>query len=185
MTRPLTTAAGDALQAGHVPLCILVELDWPSGMVRLCNASHTLTWGGHDWVGIGALGGIDPIEESGDVTKVAGLALRVSGIPTAYVAAVRTDNVQGRSVNVYLAPLTADHAFIADPVVVFSGRMDTLSLEVGATATIIVSAESRMADWDRPRVRRYNQADQQLDYPADTGLRYVEALAEKTVVWGR
>lgn len=185
MSRDLTVAADAAFQAAHVPLCVLVELDWPSGVVRVTNAGHSLSWDGHTWDGIGAFGGIDPIEESGDVAKINGLALRLSGIPTSVVAAVRSDNVQGRSVKVWLAPLTAAHTFIADPVLVFSGRLDTMSIEVGATATVTVTAESRMADWDRPRVRRYNNADQQLDYPADTGLRYVEALTEKTVVWGR
>ena len=47
-----------------------------------------------------------------------------------------------------------------------------------------LTVESRFAAWDRPLVRRYNNADQQTRYPGDKGLEFVEQTAEKQIVWG-
>ena len=59
-----------------------------------------------------------------------------------------------------------------------------MDIDVGATATITVNAESRLADWDRPRVRRYNHEDQQIDYPGDMGFEFVPQMATKELRWG-
>lgn len=60
-----------------------------------------------------------------------------------------------------------------------------MNTEVGDTATITLSAESRMVTWDRPRTRRYNNEDQQSRYPGDRGFEYVAQMVEKSLIWGR
>jgi len=62
--------------------------------------------------------------------------------------------------------------------------MDTMDVELGTTASITVAAESRLADWDRPRVRRYNAADQNISYPSDKGFEFVPQMVEKSIRWG-
>ena len=53
-----------------------------------------------------------------------------------------------------------------------------------ALSRVSVTAESLLADWDRPRVRRYNAEDQRLYYPNDKGFEFVPSLVEKQIVWG-
>ena len=53
-----------------------------------------------------------------------------------------------------------------------------------AIATISVSAESRLAAWDRPNVRRYNHEDQQIDYPGDKFFEFVPQMVDRLLVWG-
>jgi len=183
MARTITPAVDAALAAGHVPLLVFVELDFPSQYLRLNNSAVTMAWNGYDWLGVGRLGGIDPISEGADL-QARGLALRMSGIDPASISLALGTQYQGRSCRVWLAPLTSDHAVIADPVLVFWGRMDTMDIDVGATATITVNAESRLADWDRPRVRRYNHEDQQIDFPGDMGFEFVPQMIEKELRWG-
>ena len=91
---------------------------------------------------------------------------------------------QGRSCRLWMAPLTADHAVIDDPALVFWGRMDTMDIELGDTATITVAAESRLAAWDRPRVRRFNHEDQQIDHPGDQFFEFVPQMVDRQLVWG-
>jgi hypothetical protein len=53
------------------------------------------------------------------------------------------------------------------------------------TATISVSVENRLIEFQRNRVRRYTAEDQKIDYPSDKGLEFVAEISEKEIVWGR
>lgn len=51
------------------------------------------------------------------------------------------------------------------------------------SASILVTAESRLAGWERPRVRRFNDADQKKAHPTD---RFFEGMVEGVeieVIW--
>ena len=183
MSRTLTPTVESALAAGHLPVIVLVEMDFPSGILRVNNSPVSFTWNSVDWLGVGRLGRIDAISEGADLQS-RGLSFAISGIPSAHIAVALGQQYQGRDCKVWLAPLSAGHAVLADPLLVFHGRLDTMDVELGDTATITVTAESRLADWDRPRVRRYNAEDQAIDYPADKGFEFVPQMAEKELRWG-
>ena len=183
MSRPLTTAVDGALAAGHVPMIVLVEMDFPSQFLRLNNSAFNFDWNGYAWLGVGRLGQIDPISEGADL-QARGLALRISGIDPAAISLALGTQYQGRSCKVWVAPLTEAHAVMATPVRIFWGRMDTMDIAIGDTATITVNVESRLADWDRPRVRRYNHEDQQIDYAGDMGFEFVPQMVTKELRWG-
>lgn len=74
---------------------------------------------------------------------------------------------------------------LADPKLIFLGRMDTMEMQIGKTAVITLTAESRLADLERPRVRRFNDADQQAQYPGDRGLEWAERMVEWAGIWGK
>lgn len=183
MSRILTPAVEAAFEAGHVRAVLLVSMEFDSGTLRLNNSPVALSWDGHAWLGAGTLGSIEPVKEAADLSAQ-GLAFRMSGVPTDTVASALGAHYQGRACRLWLAPLDAGHQVLADPVLVFAGRMDTMDIELGSTATITVTAESLLADWDRPRVRRYNAEDQRLYYPNDKGFEFVPSLVEKQIVWG-
>lgn len=184
MSRTLSAAVLAAMSAANVPLVVFVELVFDSGTVRVTNAAYTMSWNGYSWLGLGRLGGIDPIEEGAGV-QANGIAMRLSGVPVDMVSIAMQEHYQGRRCRIWAAPLSASFQVLADPVVVFDGRMDTMAVEIGKTATITLSAESRLADLERPRVRRYNDADQQQEYPGDLGLQFVEKMVEKELLWGK
>jgi hypothetical protein len=74
---------------------------------------------------------------------------------------------------------------VADPYLVFDGRMDVMTIEdAGETANISLSAESRLIDLERARVRRYTNNDQQNQFAGDTSLRFVADLQDKEIAWG-
>ncbi len=184
MSRAVTPAVEAALEAGNVPAIVMVEMDFPSGFLRVNNSPVTFAWNGYDWLGLGDLGGIDAISEGASLES-RGLAFRLSGVPPANVSIAMGQQYQGRSCKVWYAPLdAATHAVLADPVLSFHGRLDVMSIELGETATITVTAESRLADWARPRVRRYNHDDQQIDFPGDNGFEFVTSVVDKELRWG-
>ena len=183
MPRTLTPAAQAAVVDGRVLGVAFVEMDFASGFLRCNNSAVTLPWNGFDWLGIGRVGGIEPVGE-GMTLEARSLRFTLTGVDPANISIALGQQYQGRSVKVWFAPLTDAHAVIADPVLLFSGRMDTMDIELGETGSITVSAESRLADWDRPRVRRYNSADQAQTDATDKGFDFVPQMAEKNLRWG-
>ena len=181
--RTLSTAASNALASDNVPYLLFIQLEFASGVVRVCNASYDFQWNGFTWVGAGNVGSIQPIEEGAEL-QMYGVAMQLSGIPSSLVANALNQSYRGRNAFIYVAPLDSNYNVIADPVIAFSGRMDTMQIEVSKTATITLSAESRLTDWERARVRRYNNEDQQQVYAGDLGFQYVPQMVEKQLVWG-
>ena len=181
--RNLTPTVATALAASQVRGVVFVEMDFPGGFLRMNNSAQSLPWGGHTWLGVGRVGSIDTVDE-GMTLEARGLKFTISGVDPANIATALGQHYQGRSCKVWLAPLDEGYAVLPDPVLVFSGRMDTMDIDLGTTATITVSAESRLADWDRPRVRRYNAADQAITDPTDKGFEFVPQMVEKALRWG-
>lgn len=183
--RTLTTDVANALAAENVTPILFVELDFLSGFMRVHSGVGPLTAEGNTYTGVGTLGQVETIEESTEL-QAYGLRLGLSGIPNTLIGTALNENYQGRAVRVLVGVLNASHALIASPVVVFAGRMDNMQITLGPeTASISLNAENRLIDWDRPRVRRYNNADQQAEYPGDLGFEFVEQMVNKTLFWGR
>jgi hypothetical protein len=182
--RALTEDVVTALQADNVPLLVLVELQFETGTVRCCNAGYNFEYGGNTWTGLGNLGGISAVAE-GEQLEMYGITLTLSGVPPEMIALALSSGYQGRPATIWLAPLTNSYALLNDPVIIFKGRMDTMPIEVGNTATIQLTVESKLVDWERPRERRYNHADQISEYPDDLGFEFVAQMTEKEIIWGR
>jgi len=72
---------------------------------------------------------------------------------------------------------------VADPVIIFRGRMDQMDITLGDTAQVAVKLENRLADWERPKIIRYTYNDQQLRDPGDGSFRFLPATTEKEIVW--
>jgi len=68
---------------------------------------------------------------------------------------------------------------------VFSGRMDVMSItEDGDSCTITMTAESRLIDLERPRLRRWTSEDQKGLDATDKGFEFVNSLQEASIKWG-
>ncbi len=183
MTRSMTTAAANAVQAETVMRTCAVELDFASGFVRLAGSPMDLSFGGNTFVGVGALGGISRIEESAELRSY-GLTLKLAGVPRDTVAIAMGQHYQGRAGTVWEVPLDATtHLPIADPIVVFRGRMDQMVVSLGDPSTIALTMTNRLADWERPRLRRYTDEDQKRVYGTDRGFEFVTATADKEIIW--
>lgn len=183
MTRGLPAAALAAVTSEVVTRVIAAELAFPSGAVRVVAAPFDVTINSQVFVGVGLLGGISAIEENAELRSY-GITLEMSGIPRTMVQVALTEQYQGRAAVVYEAQLDAARQVIA-ATVIFRGRMDVMEVLLGETATVRVSAENRLADWERPRARRYTHEDQIRFHPDDSGFSFVSATTEKTITWGR
>ncbi len=183
MSRNLNPATESATLAEVYRELILVELDFASGIVYAHSGVGNFIWGGKTYLGVGRLGKVSEIEETESLQANA-IKLELSGVDPANVSISLNEEYQGRPARLYLAYLNENYQLIGDPVGPFSGQMDTMDGELGKVSTITLTVESRLVDWMRARVRRYTDADQQVEYPGDKGLEYVSQMAERQLPWG-
>ena len=183
-TRTLTAGVQSAIAASQVTALMFCELDFSSGFLRVTTAGHDVTWNGYTWTGVGLLGSVASIAED-TALQANGVKLTLSGVDSAIIAIALQEAYQGRSARMWLAFVNDSGAIITDPLLVFSGKMDTMQVIDGETATVILNLENDFAAWNRPRVRRFTDADQQTEYPGDLGFNFVTEAANCTISWGR
>ena len=183
MTRDITAGMQSAVAAATVRPVVLVYLDLPSGAVRVNSSPYSISYSANTYLGVGSYGGISPVEEILDFGGP-NLDVGISGLDNTLVGAAFTDHYQGRSAQVFFGLLSEAHALIADPIEIFTGRIDFMSVETSETSTVNVRLENELVDWERPRTRRYNNSDQQSAYPGDLGMEYVEQMVNAELRWG-
>lgn len=172
-----------ALRASHVVLCVFVELQFADDTLRFTNATYTIPWGGYDWLGAGNFSALEPVEETVE-PRAAALRLRFSGLNADHLDKVVNEHYAGRPAKVWIVPMNDNERPIIDPVLAFWGRMDQPQITAGLTFDIEIALENRWADWDRPRDRRWNDADHQSRHPGDEFFKYAPAMESAEFVWG-
>lgn len=182
----ITAGMATALSTGVIHLDYLIKLDYSSGADFLWTGARDLVWDGDTYQAGHTFEGFSGIEETTEL-DAKGIQLNISGIPSASLSIALTENYRNRDAKIYLACMdTTDWSVIADPVCIFSGKIDTQSIiEQGDTATISIAVESKLVDFERPRRRMWTHEDQQLVSTLDLGLQYVAELGNQQITWGR
>jgi hypothetical protein len=158
-----------------------IELEFDSGTVRLWNGYGDLSYGGNTFLGSGNLLGISAIEEAAEI-GAKGASMLLSGISSTILSYALNENYQYRIASIYVG--TIDGGTVS-AYKVFSGRMDVMTInETGDTCTISITAESRLIDLERPRIRRWTSEDQKSLYAGDKGFDYVNSLQQANIKWG-
>ncbi len=182
MARGLTTAVSSAVQAEQVILCQALDMDFPSGFVRLNSSPSTIQIGGQDYLGVGAIIGISSVDESTELRSF-GMVVQLAGIPRDSVALALGEAYRNRRAQIWEVPFDpVTWRPLADPVLLFRGRMDQMTIEMGATATLKVTLENRLRDWERAPGILWTHDEQQLRHAGDTFFAFVSDTT-KTVTW--
>lgn len=178
-----------AAQAEVVRVVVLVALAFDEGFVRLNSAPFDITIDAdadgvaETYTGVGELGKISNIQEGAELQPYTG-TFSLTGLDPAMIALAVGSHYQGRTAKQWLAFLDSGHAVIGAPFLAFWGRMDTMKVQIGATAEVTLTVQSRLADWENPRIRRYTNEDQLQLYPGDKGFEFVAQMVEKKLNWG-
>ena len=164
----------------------LVSVETDEGTLYLSDGYRTITWDGHDWSAVGYFLGFSDIQESASL-QVSSVTLSLSGIDQVYVALFLQNHYLDRQVKIYKAFLDADMALIADPVLIFDGRIDQPVISEdpeNGTSTVAVKASDQWVDFERTPGRHTNHAEQQLHFAGDMGFEFADQIV-KTIRWGR
>lgn len=177
MTRSIESGVTAEIAKNAVQPVVFVELDFDSAPLYLWSGIGPMIWDSKTWLGVGDQGKISPITETEEI-RAEVVELTFNGIDSTMIATTLTENYQGRTASIWLGFL------LNDPVKIFQGYMDVMSIyEGGDTSTVSVTCESKVADLLKAREWRYTHEDQQIDYPGDLGLEFVNDLQDKELVW--
>lgn len=182
MSRDLATALSDALDAQEITVFWLCDLlfDDPNSL-HFWSGLGDLTIDGQTYTGAGELLDISELRESSDIAAY-GATLTLSGIPSNLIALAQSEPYQGRRAVVKFGVQQSGGAKTA--VTIFTGEMDQMNIQIGPdTATISLDVESRLIDLNRPRVRRYSDADQRARFPDDRAFEFVTRLQAERLEW--
>src|SRR6185437_683407 len=162
---------------------VLAMLTFRSATSYAWSGIGTLTWGGNTYLGLGSFADIGSIAEGTDV-QAEGTTLSLSGIDSSLLAECMTDIQLGAAAKVWFAAVGSDGSVVA-PYLAFSGAVDKSMIDYGPeTSTISLSLESRLTDLQRPSLKRYTSADQNILFPDDSGFDWVEILNDLSLKWG-
>jgi|TARA_Y100000114_G_scaffold95142_1_gene88493 hypothetical protein len=185
VSRGFPTNVANALATQHVSLVTFVQLAFPSGTVYLHNSIGTYTFGGNDYLGVGDLGAISPLEEGADISPYQ-ITLSLSGLDSTIAGAALTEDYYMHAVTVLLGVLNADDALLADPTVVFEGFMDQMNISVGADGgdVITLTAESELARFDKASNIKYTDIQLQSEFSGDLAFEFMPDIEGAKIRWG-
>lgn len=185
MARSLTSGMETAISGDVVRPILLLDLNF-SSPIYFWSGSGTLTIGTTDYLGVGDLLNMSTIEETQDL-GASGLTLELTGINgTTLLNKALIEDYQGNSVTLKLGALDDNNSLISDPVTMFAGFMDVLTIQEGGDiATISLKVENKLIKLNKAKVRRYTDQDQKADHSSDDGFAYVTNIAEKDIIWGQ
>ncbi len=180
MSRTVPSALLTALSQPEVQPYYAVELDFDTAPLRLWTGYGDRTIGVDTYTGSGNLLSVSGLDEVNDLSAK-NITLTLSGIPASLISIALTEPYQRREVKVYFG--TAD---TSSPIEVFSGVMNTMSIEdAGETGTIVLDVESKLIRLERASNRRYTHENHIARHSGDTFFSFVADLQDKDVIWGR
>jgi hypothetical protein len=155
-----------------------------SGTQYVCSWNQTITWGGHDWIGVGTIASISSIEES-ETVEPRSLTFSLA-TPSSYLALAvgSVEEYRGRTVVVYICPLDENYVLVGTPEICWRGVMDEMAVSVdGAAGSITLKAENALSALRRRPSARMNAAQQKKLYPTDTSFDYLADLIAHPQQW--
>ena len=182
--RGLHPAVEETILSPLVRPFLVLDADYPDGPVRATTLDRNVVIDGEMYWNTNVLGSVSGLTEGAEQQSYA-TTVALSGVPGNFMRYLASQKVQGRLAKIRLGFINKDFEVIGELVTIFVGRMDTQDVSAGKTTGVAVTVQSLLVDWERARVRRFTDADQQVRYPGDRGLEYVAAVADMTILWGR
>jgi len=187
MARTLTTAVKNELLTGQIRPVHLIEIGFSTPVYLTdCGFSLTSSISGtsRTYTASAFLVGGSSFEEQVDITKTS-LSLSLSGADQTFISTVLNENVVNDTVEIYRGLLDTSNSLIADPILLYSGNIDTFEIaETETQSNVKLVIVSHWADFDKKSGRKTNNASQQRFFSTDVGMDF----SSETVLdikWGR
>lgn len=163
----------------------LFDIVFDTTPIYITDAYTTIIWGGKTYTALGHLLGFSDIEESSEL-QVSSLTAQLSGVDQSLISAVLSEYYIDRPLRIYKGFFDVNMAVIAEPVLIFEGRMDSPVIEENpddGTCKVAITASSAWVDFERMSGRHTNHEEQQIFFPGDLGFQYSSEVV-KDITWG-
>ena len=195
MPRNLSAAVAAAIASGTVRLALFVQVAFADNTLNFFSGVGTITPAGPPalptssfpygsaFTGLGWLAKISSIPQTTKV-QAQNITLSLSGIPANLVSEATAQVRMSGTAVIWLGFFDSSWNLLKDPVQIFSGALDVPSLtDGGDTSTIAITCENSLISLNLAPNRRFDDADQQIYFPGDLGMSFVDALANLQLFW--
>ena len=187
MARTLTTALKNELLTNEIRPVHLLSIGFATP-VNITDNSFSLTssvsGSSTTYTASPFLVATPTFTEETDLTKTS-LNITLSGADTTFISTVLNENIVNDTVDIFIGLLDSNNALIADPILLYSGNIDTFQISESETeSNVILTVVSHWADFDKKSGRQTNNNSQQRFFNTDVGMDF----SSQTVLdlkWGR
>ena len=187
MARTLTTALKNELLTNEIRPVHLLSIGFATP-VNITDNSFSLTssvsGSSTTYTASPFLVATPTFTEETDLTKTS-LNITLSGADTTFISTVLNENIVNDTVDIFRGLLDSNNALIADPILLYSGNIDTFQISESETeSNVILTVVSHWADFDKKSGRQTNTNSQQRFFNTDVGMDF----SSQTVLdlkWGR
>lgn len=181
----LTASQQAALENPVARIAYFVELAFASATTYWCTFNQTVTWNGHDWLGVGTIADISEVEESdGAAARALNFTLNIADNAILALAIGSVEEYRGRSAKMYMCPLDAGYVMVDTPVLCWTGIMDMVAVGAGESGgQITLKCETAAFGLKRRPALRLNAAQHKKLYPAETGFDYLSDIIANPQLW--
>jgi len=183
-SRDIPAAITNRLANDQQQIAYAVNLGFDSGAVNVWTGAGDFTGSdGITYIGAGEFLSVSNVEESAELSST-NLTITLSGLNSKIVEYATTENYQSRPVTLNMFFFHPETAEEVEKVILFKGRMDTLSVTDGDSFSVIISCENLLIDLTRPKNLFFTPETQNFLHSGDKGLEFVPRIQEQTINWG-
>jgi len=186
MNRGSTTAFQTELAKSANRPVHLAQVIFDDETVYMNDGYKTITYATNDYVAVGNFMAFSNIVEAVEVI-VSKVTMSLSGVDGSMISRFLNKEYIDRTVKIYTAFLNDSQTLIADPVLIFEGRMDSPVISdnpLSGTAVVSVSATNTWVDFTRKTGRHTNHEEQQVFFSGDKGFEFASEIV-KDIIWGK
>ena len=170
---------------GNYRFDIGVRIAFPNGTISLTSGSKDWNYSGL-FTSVGSLLQISSYTESSDL-GTQNLNITLSGLDSNIVTNARDNDIQGSEVKAYISFIKGDDLNSRATFEYFRGTIDNMIYTQDAESiTVQLKCENFLVRFDDRNIRRYTYEDQKQYFSTslDSGLIFVDNIAEQELVWG-
>ena len=182
-SRDLNSDISNRLSNDNQNIAYAVDLEFDSGELNLWTGVGDFTSGSKTYTGAGELLTISNIEETNELAST-NLTISISGLNSDIVSYATTEDYQNRPITLKLFFFHAGTTEEINSMILFKGRMDTLTVNDGDTFSVTITAENKLIDLTRPKNLYFTPETQEFLHSGDKGLEFVPKIQEQRINWG-
>lgn len=183
MTRTLTTAVKNELETDSLQPVNLVYINVGSGF-RFTDHYKDITYDSNTYSASSLFTRLSSVTESSEI-EVSNITLSFSGADQTIISLFLSNNYMEKEAEVYKAFLNTSEGVIADPFLLFKGRIESFSIDESinqSNANIVVA--SHWSDFSKIEGRKTNTGSQQLHFSGDLGFEFASQTVQD-IKWGK